>query len=169
MKLHVKEKEEEKKELKAEKKAAPVKAVIKKEIEKEVKAAKVEELRKTEVKKESGDEVTKAKKDAGYSAKDIFVLKGLEPVRKRPGMYIGSTGLDGLHHLIWEVVDNCIDESMAGYAKTIEVFLLADNRVRISDDGRGIPVEKHADTGKSALETVMTTLHAVGKFGGDAS
>jgi len=168
MKLHVKEKEEEKKELKAEKKAAPVKAVIKKEIEKEVKAAKVEELRKTEVKKESGDEVTKAKKDAGYSAKDIFVLKGLEPVRKRPGMYIGSTGLDGLHHLIWEVVDNSIDESMAGYAKEISVTLLPDNRVTISDDGRGIPVEKHPDTGKSTLETVLTTLHAGGKFGGDA-
>src|SRR3989338_375795 len=168
MKLHVKEKEEEKKELKAEKKAAPVKAVIKKEIEKEVKAAKVEELRKTEVKKESGDEVTKSKKDAGYPAKDISVLKGLEPVRLRPGMYIGSTTLEGLHHLIWEVVDNSIDESMAGHADSIEITLLPDNRVRISDNGRGIPVEKHPDTGKSTLETVLTTLHAGGKFGGDA-
>lgn len=110
----------------------------------------------------------KARKDGEYTAKDIYVLKGLEPVRKRPGMYIGSTGIDGLHHLIWEVVDNCLDEAMAGYAKNIEVVLLPNNRVKISDDGRGIPVEKHADTKKSALETVMTTLHAGGKFGGDA-
>src|SRR6266852_3973404 len=103
-----------------------------------------------------------------YGAKDIQVLKGLEPVRKRPGMYIGSTGLDGLHHLIWEVVDNCLDEAMAGYAKEIEIILLPNNRVSVSDDGRGIPVEKHPDTGKSTLETVLTTLHAGGKFGGDA-
>ncbi|MBI2050155.1 MAG: DNA topoisomerase (ATP-hydrolyzing) subunit B [Candidatus Staskawiczbacteria bacterium] len=109
-----------------------------------------------------------SKKEGGYTAKDIYVLKGLEPVRKRPGMYIGSTGVDGLHHLIWECLDNAIDESMAGYAKNIEVALLPNNRVRVSDDGRGIPVEKHADTKKSALETVMTTLHAGGKFGGDA-
>ncbi len=108
------------------------------------------------------------KKDGEYTAKDIYVLKGLEPVRKRPGMYIGSTGIDGLHHLIWEVVDNSLDEAMAGYAKNIEVVLMQNNRVRVSDDGRGIPVEKHADTKKSALETVMTTLHAGGKFGGDA-
>src|SRR3989344_1110545 len=107
-------------------------------------------------------------KGEAYTAKEIFVLEGLDPVRKRPGMYIGSTGLDGLHHLIWEVVDNSLDEAMAGYAKNIEVVLLPDNRVKISDDGRGIPVEKHKDTGKSALETVMTTLHAGGKFGGDA-
>ena len=110
----------------------------------------------------------KVRKEWEYGAKDIYVLKGLEPVRKRPGMYIGSTGLDGLHHLIWEVVDNCIDEAMAGYAKNVEVVLLPNNRVTISDDGRGIPVEKHKDTGKSALETVLTTLHAGGKFGGDA-
>ena len=108
------------------------------------------------------------KKESEYSAKDIYVLEGLDPVRKRPSMYIGSTGPDGLHHLIWEVVDNGLDEAMAGYAKNIEVILLPKNRVRISDDGRGIPVEKHAQTGKSALETVMTTLHAGGKFGGDA-
>src|SRR3989338_3448239 len=130
-----------------------------------VKVEKPADERKTEV---NSDEITKPNKDAGYSAKDIYVLKGLEPVRKRPGMYIGSTGVDGLHHLIWEVVDNSLDEAMAGYAKNIEVFLLPNNRVRISDDGRGIPVEKHADTKKSALETVMTTLHAGGKFGGDA-
>jgi len=108
------------------------------------------------------------KKDGSYTARDIYVLEGLDPVRKRPGMYIGSTGPDGLHHLIWEVVDNGLDEAMAGYAKNIEVILLPGNRVETSDDGRGIPVEKHAQTKKSALETVMTTLHAGGKFGGEA-
>src|SRR3989344_3569417 len=166
MKLNIKEKDEEKKEVK---KPSP----IKDEIKKEVKAIKTEEARKTEVKKEmvkeNPDDFTKkTSKKEDYGAKDIQVLKGLEPVRKRPGMYIGSTGIDGLHHLIWEVVDNSIDESMAGYAKNIEVVLLPENRVRISDDGRGIPVEKHPDTGKSTLETVLTTLHAGGKFGGDA-
>ncbi len=110
----------------------------------------------------------KTRKEGEYTAKDIYVLKGLEPVRMRPGMYIGSTGVDGLHHLIWEVVDNCLDEAMAGYAKNIEVILLPEGRVKISDDGRGIPVEKHPDTGKSTLETVLTTLHAGGKFGGEA-
>lgn len=110
----------------------------------------------------------KDSKSQSYTAKDIYVLEGLEPVRKRPGMYIGSTGVDGLHHLIWEVFDNSLDEAMAGYAKNIEVILLSNNRVKVVDDGRGIPVEKHKQTGKSALETVMTTLHAGGKFGGDA-
>jgi DNA gyrase subunit B len=103
-----------------------------------------------------------------YTAKDIMVLQGLEPVRKRPGMYIGSTGPDGLHHLIWECVDNSIDEAMAGFAKNIEVFLLLQNRVKTTDDGRGIPVEKHPQTKKSALETVMTTLHKGAKFGSGA-
>ena len=104
----------------------------------------------------------------GYSAKDIYVLKGLEPVRKRPGMYIGSTGPTGLHHLIWEVVDNSIDEAMAGFATNVEVRLLKDNVVSVEDNGRGIPVDIHKQTKKSALETVMTTLHAGGKFGGDS-
>ena len=103
-----------------------------------------------------------------YTAKDIYVLEGLEPVRKRPGMYIGSTGVDGLHHLIWEVVDNSLDEAMAGYAKNISVTLLSGNKVRVVDDGRGIPVDIHKQTKVSALETVMTTLHAGGKFGGDS-
>ncbi len=109
-----------------------------------------------------------AKKESSYSAKDIFVLEGLEPVRKRPGMYIGSTGPEGLHHLIWEVVDNSIDEAMAGYAKNIRVELLPDNFVSVTDDGRGIPVDIHPKTKKSALETALCTLHAGGKFGGDS-
>lgn len=103
-----------------------------------------------------------------YTAKDIYVLEGLDPVRKRPGMYIGSTGVDGLHHLIWEVFDNSIDEAMAGYAKNIAITLLPQNRVMVVDDGRGIPVDVHKQTRKSALETVMTTLHAGGKFGSEA-
>ena len=105
---------------------------------------------------------------ADYTAKDIYVLQGLEPVRKRPSMYIGSTGPDGLHHLIWECVDNSIDEAMAGFAKNLEVFLLPQNKVKTTDDGRGIPVEKHPQTKKSALETVMTTLHKGAKFGSGA-
>ena len=109
----------------------------------------------------------KKTENKSYSAKDIQVLEGLEPVRKRPGMYIGSTGVDGLHHLIWEVVDNSIDEAMAGHATTITVTLQDNNRVRVEDDGRGIPVDTHTKTKKSALETVMTTLHAGGKFGGE--
>ncbi|MDO8443545.1 MAG: DNA topoisomerase (ATP-hydrolyzing) subunit B [Candidatus Azambacteria bacterium] len=107
-------------------------------------------------------------KEPTYTAKDIYVLEGLEPVRKRPGMYIGSTGPDGLHHLIWEVFDNSRDEAMGGYAKNIEVILLPENKVKVIDDGRGIPVEYHKQTKKSALETVMTTLHAGGKFGGES-
>ncbi len=110
----------------------------------------------------------KIKTEESYTAKDIYVLEGLEPVRKRPAMYIGSTGPDGLHHLIWECVDNSLDEAMAGYARNIEVTLLPGNKVRTCDDGRGIPVEKHPQTKKSALETVMTTLHAGAKFGGKA-
>jgi len=114
--------------------------------------------------------VSKKQKNSSsnYTAEDIYVLEGLEPVRKRPGMYIGSTGIDGLHHLIWEVIDNSLDEAMGGHCDLIEVVLTKDGRVKISDNGRGIPVEVHKQTGKSTLETVMTTLHAGGKFGGEA-
>lgn len=101
-----------------------------------------------------------------YSAQDIQVLEGLEPVRKRPGMYIGSTGSVGLHHLIKEIADNSIDEAIAGHATEVVVTLLDDGGVKVVDDGRGIPVDKHAKTGLSTLETVLTVLHAGGKFGG---
>ena len=111
------------------------------------------------------------KKDGGnghhYDASDISVLEGLEPVRRRPGMYIGTTGPEGLHHLIWEIFDNSRDEAMGGFCDDIEIVLLPDNRVRVADNGRGIPVDTHKKTKVSALETVMTTLHAGGKFGGE--
>lgn len=105
-------------------------------------------------------------KQKGYDASQIQVLEGLEPVRKRPGMYIGGTGIEGLHHLVWEIVDNGIDEALAGHATSVSVKLLEDGGVTVIDNGRGIPVDKMAKTGKSALETVLTVLHAGGKFGG---
>ncbi|WP_278554850.1 ATP-binding protein, partial [Parvimonas micra] len=103
-----------------------------------------------------------------YGAKDIRVLTGLEPVRLRPGMYIGSTGVKGLHHLVYEVVDNSIDEALAGVCDTITVTIFEDNSVRVEDNGSGIPVEVHPQTGKSTLETVLTILHAGGKFNNNA-
>jgi DNA gyrase subunit B len=109
------------------------------------------------------------KQSGKYGAEQISVLEGLEPVRRRPGMYIGSTGVDGLHHLVWEIFDNSRDEAMGGFCDHIEVTLLPDNSVRVVDNGRGIPVGIHPKTKVSALETVMTTLHAGGKFGGDDS
>jgi len=111
------------------------------------------------------DKDKKKSKPGEYSAKQITVLEGLDPVRKRPGMYIGNTASEGLHHLVWEVVDNSIDEAMAGYCSEIIVRLETGSRVSVTDNGRGIPVEKHPTTKKSTLETVLTILHAGGKFG----
>ena len=109
---------------------------------------------------------TKKAEKVKYGADEITVLEGLEPVRRRPGMYIGSTGVEGLHHLIWEVFDNSRDEAMGGFADKIEIALLPGNVVRVTDNGRGIPVDMHKKTKVSALETIMTTLHAGGKFEG---
>src|SRR5919205_2608894 len=105
--------------------------------------------------------------EAAYTAKDITVLEGLEPVRKRPGMYIGSTGSRGLHHLVFEVVDNSVDEALAGRADIVEVTLHPDNSVTVRDNGSGIPTDVMADQGLPAVTVVLTKLHAGGKFGGD--
>lgn len=125
--------------------------------------------KKSSSKKAASKKVAPAKKVGGheYSAQDITVLEGLDPVRKRPGMYIGTTGPDGLHDMLREIFDNSRDEAMGGFADRVEVALLPNDRVRIVDNGRGIPVDKHKQTGLSALETIMTTLHAGGKFGGE--
>ncbi|HNW96428.1 MAG TPA: DNA topoisomerase (ATP-hydrolyzing) subunit B [Candidatus Paceibacterota bacterium] len=119
---------------------------------------------KKDNKNQAKEAVSSEVKPSSYGAKDIIVLEGLDPVRKRPGMYIGSTGIDGLHHLIHEVVDNGIDEAMGGFAKNLEVRLSENHRVSMQDDGRGIPVDIHPQTKRSTLETVMTVLHAGGKF-----
>lgn len=119
--------------------------------------------------KSAKDTEEKKSKSAGYSSENITVLEGLDPVRKRPGMYIGSTSETGLHHLIWEIVDNSVDEAMAGHADLIHVTIQEDGGVTVHDNGRGIPIDVHKTTKKSALETVLTVLHAGGKFGGDAS
>ena len=148
----------------------PIKRVSKGRIEKEpeikkpvIKSTPIKETKRPEIKEKKSS--TKTADKSGYSAKNITVLEGLDAVRKRPGMYIGSTGEAGLHHLIWEVVDNAIDEAMGGYCDNVDIVLMKDHWVSVTDNGRGIPVDMHPTQKVSALEVVLTQLHAGGKFG----
>ena len=121
-----------------------------------------EEIDKQEIHTGADEDLGEVKQD--YNAEDIQILHGLDPVKLRPGMYIGTTGPQGLHHLVWEIVDNAVDEALAGRCNRIDVELLDDDAVSVTDNGSGIPVGIHSETGRPAIESVFTTLHAGGKF-----